>query len=310
MVEYKKRKMKPATSHPEPQARVQELKVRLSPCRLCPRNCQVLRSKGQRGICGILDQPLVASYGPHHGEEDCLRGWAGSGTIFFSGCNLGCVFCQNWDISHLRYGYPVSTERLAAMMLELQDLGCHNINWVTPTHVIPMLIEALLLARERGLHLPVVYNCGGYESVETLRLLEGWIDIYMPDFKFWNPETAKYLCGAPDYPERARTAIREMHRQVGDLVIDEKGLARHGLLIRHLVMPGLLEETREILRWIATELSRNTYVNIMAQYRPEGGVLLGKAHPRYAAQLQRRLTREEYQQALTYAREVGLWRLD
>ena len=302
--------MERVTSNSELQSRLQALKARMSPCRLCPRACGALRNQGQRGVCGILDQPLVASYGPHHGEEDCLRGWAGSGTIFFAGCNLGCIFCQNWEISHLRHGYPVSPEYLATMMLELQSLGCHNINWVTPTHVIPMLIEALVIAREQGLRIPIVYNCGGYESVETLRLLEGWIDIYMPDFKFWNPKTARALCGAEDYPEVARVALQEMHRQVGDLVLDEQGLAQRGLLVRHLVLPGLLEETQQILHWIATNLSRNTYVNVMAQYRPEGGVLMGKAPPEYAAHLQRRLTRQEYEEALQIAREVGLWRLD
>lgn len=283
---------------------------RMSPCRLCPRVCEACRLEGKLGFCKIGKQPIVASYGPHHGEEDCLRGWRGSGTIFFAGCNLGCVFCQNWEISHERIGRALSVEELAHIMLQLQRIGCHNINWVTPTHVTPPLIEALDLARRRGLTVPVVYNCGGYECVETLRLLEGWIEIYMPDFKFWDSETAQLLANAPDYPERARRAIKEMHRQVGDLIIGSDGLAIRGLLVRHLVMPGQLDQTREILRWIAKEISPDTYVNLMPQYRPEGAVLHGQRPDKYGRDLARYITPEEYSQAIKYAWEVGLRRID
>jgi putative pyruvate formate lyase activating enzyme len=245
---------------------------------------------------------MVNSAFPHHGEEDCLRGWAGSGTIFFSQCNLRCVFCQNFDISWEGHGRLVAAEQLADQMLHLQELGCHNINFVTPSHVVPQILEALVVAAGRGLRLPLVYNTGGYDRVQTLRWLDGVVDIYMPDFKFWNPETAQELAKAANYPEVARAAIKEMHRQVGDLVLDQHGLAHRGLLVRHLVMPGGLDETRQILRFLAQEVSPNTFINVMPQYRPEG---LASRFPTIA----RPLRRSEFQQALAIAREEGLGRL-
>ena len=245
---------------------------------------------------------MVNSFFPHHGEEDCLRGWNGSGTIFFSRCNLRCVFCQNFDVSWEAEGQPVTADQLANEMLYLQDVGCHNINFVTPSHVVPEILESLLLAAGHGLRLPLVYNTGGYDRVDTLRWLDGVVDIYMPDFKFWKPETAQELANAPDYPEVARAAIKEMHRQVGDLVLDDHGLARRGLLVRHLVMPGGLDETREILRFLAGEVSPDTFVNVMPQYRPEG---LASCFPAIA----RPLKNDEFQAAVAIAREEGLRRL-
>ena len=241
----------------------------------------------------------MSSAFPHHGEEDCLRGWSGSGTIFLGNCNLRCVFCQNFDISWEAQGQPVTAEQLADQMLRLQELGCHNINFVTPSHVVPQILEALLVAAERGLRLPLVYNTGGYDRLETLRWLDGIVDIYMPDFKFWKPETAQELANAADYPDVARAAIKEMHRQVGDLVLDDRGLARRGLLVRHLVMPGGLDETREILRFLAREVSPDTFVNLMPQYRPEG---LASRFPTIA----RPLSGSEFQAAVAIAREEGL----
>jgi putative pyruvate formate lyase activating enzyme len=245
---------------------------------------------------------LVSSAFAHHGEEDCLRGWAGSGTIFFAHCNLRCVFCQNFEISWQARGRTVTAEEVAGMMLQLQGQGCHNINLVTPSHLVPQILEALLIAARQGLRLPLVYNTGGYDRRETLERLEGVVDLYMPDFKFWNPETARKLAHAADYPEVARAAIKTMHRQVGDLVLDEHGLARRGLLVRHLVMPGGLEETRQILRFLAREISPETFVNLMPQYRPEG--LAG----RYPA-IARPLTTSEFREAMAMAREEGLRRL-
>lgn len=275
----------------------------LAPCRVCPHHCKVNRLRDETGRCGIGRFARVASYGPHHGEEDCLRGWGGSGTIFFSGCNLRCVFCQNWDISHEITGELVTAERLAEMMLELQELGCHNINWVTPSHVVPQCVEALVLARERGLRLPVVYNSGGYDAVETLQRLEGLVDIYMPDFKFWDAAVAARFTNAHDYPEVARAALREMHRQVGVLQLDRNGLARRGLLVRHLVMPHNLAGTAEIAHWLATELSPDTYCNVMAQYHPAGEAF------RFP-ELSRRITAAEFSEAVQAARRAGLHRLD
>ena len=242
-------------------------------CEVCPRGCPVDRLDDQHGLCAIGRQAVVASYFPHFGEEDCLRGWRGSGTIFFSGCNLRCVFCQNYDISWQVKGERVSPERLAEMMLELQALGCHNINWVTPEHVVPQIMEAVPLALAAGLHLPIVYNTSSYDSPDSLALMEGVVDVYMPDLKFATSERARRYVRRADYPEVARAAVREMHRQVGDLVLDEQGLARRGLILRHLVMPGLLDETQAVLRWVAEELGTTTYVNLMAQYYPAGRVV-------------------------------------
>ncbi|MGD0650839.1 MAG: radical SAM protein [Verrucomicrobiia bacterium] len=281
----------------------------LGNCRLCPRNCLADRLHDRTATCRIGRSARVASYGPHHGEEDCLRGWRGSGTIFFSGCNLLCAFCQNWEISHECEGYIVTPERLAEMMLELQAAGCHNINWVTPSHVVPQAIEALAIAAERGLRLPIVYNTSAYDSLENLRLLDGVVDIYMPDFKFWNPEAAFRLMKARDYPEVARRTIKEMHRQVGVLTLDEHGLAVRGLLVRHLVMPNDLAGTREISRWLVTELSPDTYVNVMAQYHPAGDVLNPARAGRYT-DIARPVAAEEFPTAMSDARAAGLHRFD
>jgi len=283
--------------------RAEALKQRLEACDLCPHECKANRLGQEKGFCRVLDKPIVSSYGPHFGEEQPLVGYGGSGTIFFTYCNMACVYCQNWEISHLGEGEEVSPEELARMMLALQARGCHNINFVTPTHQIAFIVEALVLAVEKGLRLPLVYNCGGYEKVETLKLLEGIVDIYMPDFKYWDEKIALKLSKAPKYPEVARAALKEMHRQVGDLLLDDEFIAYRGLLVRHLVLPGRLAGTKEILRFIAEEISPHTYVNIMDQYYPCGDAW--KYPP-----LDRRLTREEYEEALQWAREVGLTRLD
>jgi len=276
----------------------------LADCTLCGRQCHADRrdEPPAKSFCRTGRRAVVSSAMPHHGEEDCLRGWRGSGTIFFSHCNLRCVFCQNFAISWQGEGRPVEPGELAAMMLRLQDSGCHNINFVTPSHVVPQILEALLAAAEDGLRLPLVYNTGGYDRVETLRLLRGVVDIYMPDLKFWEPEVSGLLAHAADYPQIAREAVKEMHRQVGDLALDEQGLARRGLLVRHLVMPGGLEETRQIMHFLAREVSADTYVNVMPQYRPEG-------HARQYAAIDRPITTAEYHEALRIARDAGLWRL-
>ncbi|MBW1981887.1 MAG: 4Fe-4S cluster-binding domain-containing protein [Deltaproteobacteria bacterium] len=272
-------------------------------CCLCPRRCEVNRLAGNTGVCQTDRQAVVSSYSPHFGEEDPLVGSGGSGTIFLAYCNLQCVFCQNYEISHLGEGSPVTSAQLADMMISLQKRGCHNINFVTPTHVVPQILEALPGAIDKGLRLPLVYNCSGYEEVDTLKLLDGVFDIYMPDFKFWQPDVAEKFCAAPDYPEKARAAVKEMHSQVGDLLIDEQGIACRGLLIRHLVMPEGLAGTRDIMRFLAKEISTNTYVNIMAQYRP-----CGEAH-RFR-ELSRALTSDEYRDAVRIAHEEGIHRLD
>jgi len=283
--------------------RAEEAVQRLESCRLCPRGCGVHRLEDETGECRTGRRARLASFNPHFGEERPLVGRGGSGTIFFSSCNLLCSFCQNYDISHLNRGSDVDARRLAAPMVRLQEMGCHNINFVTPTHVVPQILEALAYAVDMGLRLPLVYNCGGYEKVETLKLLDGIIDIYMPDFKFWDAHWATAFCRAPDYPERAREALREMHRQVGILQIDRGGVAVRGLLVRHLVMPENVAGTRQIMRFLAEEISRETYVNVMSQY-----------HPLYRAdedpRINRRITRREYIQALAWAREAGLRRLD
>lgn len=275
----------------------------LERCRLCPRHCEVNRLKGEQGVCQTGRQAIVSSHNAHFGEEDPLVGRGGSGTIFLNQCNLLCVFCQNYEISHMGEGAPVQAGDLADMMVTLQGQGCHNINFVTPTHVVPQLLEALPEAIERGLRVPLVYNCGGYEEVATLHLLDGLVDIYMPDFKFWDSQVAERYCKATDYPEKARLAVKEMHRQVGDLTVDDMGIARRGLLIRHLVMPDGLAGTRDIMRFLATEVSKNTYVNVMSQYRP-----CGEAY-RYR-ELQRMITVEEYREAVRMAHEEGIHRLD
>ena len=276
---------------------------RLSGCDLCPRHCGVNRLAGERGFCRTGRLAVVAASHPHFGEEAVLVGRGGSGTIFFANCNLGCVFCQNYEISHLGEGKEVSAPQLAAMMVRLGQQGCHNINLVTPSHVVAQILEALPLAIEAGLSVPLVYNTSGYDEVETLRLLEGIVDIYMPDFKFWSNASSHRFAKAADYPAKARQAIGEMHRQVGDLVINEEGLAGHGLLVRHLVMPEGLAETREILGFLARNISAHTYVNIMDQYRPCGQAM-------NFPPLDRMLLPEEYRQALELAGQAGLTRLE
>lgn len=284
-------------------ARARKADDLLLSCSLCPRTCGINRKQDETGFCGIGSAAHVASWGPHFGEERPLVGRFGSGTIFFSGCNLGCIFCQNWSISHGREGSCLSDNQLAGVMLELQTMGCHNINLVTPTHQVPAILRALVLAVGRGLHLPLVYNCGGYESLATLHLLDGIVDIYMPDLKFMDGARAERYAEAPDYPDIARAALVEMHRQVGDLLIDSSGIARHGLLVRHLVMPDDIAGSSEAFRFIAGKLSPDTYVNIMDQY-----------HPCYRAsgfpELNRRITATEYRSAVQFAKSAGLRRID
>jgi putative pyruvate formate lyase activating enzyme len=275
----------------------------LEECCLCPRHCGVNRLAGESGKCQITSQAMVSSYGPHFGEEAPLVGRQGSGTIFFTYCNLRCLFCQNYTISHLGEGSAIDGEGLAGMMLSLQASGCHNINLVSPTHVVPYILEALELAVSRGLHLPLVYNSGGYDSVATLELLDGIVDIYMPDMKYSDERTAERFSGVKNYPEVNRAAIREMHRQVGDLQIDERGVAQRGLLVRHLVLPNGLAGTEGVVRFLAQEVSANTYLNIMAQYHP--------CHKAFALpQLARPVNREEFDQAVSLAQRQGLSRLD
>ena len=283
----------------------------LEDCCACPRNCHVNRMADETKTCNTGRYARVASAFPHFGEEDCLRGWNGSGTIFFSLCNLRCVFCQNWDISQRSVGNECPPDQIADIMLTLQERGCHNINFVTPEHVVPQVIEAIAAAIPRGLRLPIVYNTSGYDSVESLKLLDGIVDIYMPDFKFWKRETAKRLAKAPDYPERVRDAIHEMHRQVGPLRSGPNGLARRGLLVRHLVMPGQLEEATAIFRWLSDEISPDTYVNIMGQYQPkyEVGEITRNGGKKYD-EIGRRPEQDEMHRARCAAREAGLWRFD
>lgn len=285
--------------------RVERALESLRCCMVCPRNCKVDRLADKFAVCKTGRYAVVSSFFPHFGEEDCLRGWKGSGTIFFSGCNLRCVFCQNFDISWQLQGRPAPPRELSTMMLELQARGCHNINFVTPEHVVPQIIEALPFAIEDGLRLPIVYNTSAYDSMESLHLMDGIVDIYMPDFKYWDSGMARKYSKAPDYPEVARRTIKEMYRQVGDLILDEEGLAKHGLIIRHLVMPENIAGTREVMRWIAQELSPTTYVNVMAQYYPAG-----KVSAREYPEINRRVKPSEYEQALDEAWRVGLKRLD
>ena len=274
----------------------------LADCDLCGHRCRVNRLEGRRGVCKADHTVRISGYGPHFGEEDVLVGIHGSGTIFFTGCNLSCVFCQNWDISHLREGETITEERLAEIMLGLQKRGCHNINLVTPTHYLPQILSALEIACERGLSLPLVYNCGGYESLTALELLDGIVDIYMPDVKFGDDEIGQRLAGAKNYFSVVKEVLKEMHRQVGDLQVDEDGIAWRGLLVRHLVLPGGLAGTEEIIRFIAQEISPATFINIMDQYYP---AYRAKDYP----PLDRRLNREEYARAIQIARESGLYRL-
>jgi len=275
----------------------------LESCTLCPRHCQVNRLKGEKGFCKSGSLAMISSYGPHFGEEQPLVGSHGSGTIFMTHCNLGCVFCQNYDISHLGEGQEVSAKDLARMMLALQKGGCHNINFVSPSHVVPQILDALIIAVENGLNIPLVYNTGGYDQVKTIQLLDGVFDIFMPDFKFSDPEKGRTYAQAPDYFEAASAAIMEMHRQVGDLKLDENQIAFQGLLVRHLVMPNRMAGTMKIMEWISQRISQNTYINIMDQYRP-----CGEAYQ--YPDINRRITHQEYQEAIEIAYKYGLTRLD
>jgi len=287
--------------------RAEQALGQLAACRLCPRECGADRLADKWGACKTGRHAVVTSFFPHTGEERCLSGRRGSGTIFLGHCNLRCVFCQNSDISQgLKPGGQTSGVRpqtIAAMMLQLQEEGCHNINFVTPEHVVPQVLEALALAAANGLSLPVVYNTSAYDSLESLRLLDGVVDVYMPDFKLWSPAACRRYLMAGDYAEHARAAIAEMHRQVGTLQLDADGLATRGVLLRHLVMPGLLEETRAILGWIAREVSPDTFVNLMDQYRPANRVAGGRF-----PEIARRPSRAEIAEAYRVAREVGLHR--
>lgn len=284
--------------------RVEALMAYYESCHLCPRNCRVNRLKGETGVCRASAKVKVSSAFPHFGEEAPLVGRGGSGTIFFSNCGLRCVYCQNYTISINGEGVEISDNQLAEIMLKVQGFGCHNINLVTPTHYVPNIVRALHLACQRGLKIPLVYNTGGYDNPEMIQLLDGLVDIYLPDLKYSEPaQAAKYSEGAYNYPYYAKLAIKEMYRQVGDLVIDERGVAKRGLILRHLVLPNNVSGTKEIIRFIAEELSPTTYVNLMDQYRPEH-----RAHEFPA--IARRLKREEYQEALKWARQYGLKRLD
>lgn len=284
--------------------RVNQSLEALADCTLCPRRCGVNRVAGETGTCKTGRRAVVASYNAHFGEETPLVGRNGSGTIFFSNCSLQCNFCQNYEISHLGEGRALSDDQLAAIMLELQQTGCHNINLVTPSHVVPQILAAVHLAAHEGLVVPLVYNCSGYDRVETLQLLDGVVDIYMPDFKFWLPSVARDTCNAPDYPDLAKQALLEMHRQVGDLAIDKaSGLAYKGILVRHLVLPGGLAGTAKIMAFLADSLSRNTYVNVMSQYRPCGRA---REMPALAVSL----SPAEYDQAVRAAKAAGITRLD
>ena len=289
----------------ELERRAAQAKELLRECRLCPRQCRVDRLKGEQGFCRTGRLAEIASYGPHFGEESPLVGEHGSGTIFFCGCNLLCVFCQNYDISHPDEGScsPVGPKQLGALMVGLQEQGCHNINFVTPTHVVPQLLDALVHAVEGGLTVPLVYNSGGYDRFETLRLLAGVVDIYMPDFKFWESSSAARFMDAPDYREVATQAIGEMQRQVGDLQIDSRGIAVRGLLVRHLLMPGMLSESEEIFKFLAEEISTHCYLNVMDQYRPCGR---SGDYP----ELLGTITADHYRQAVESAQRAGLTRLD
>jgi putative pyruvate formate lyase activating enzyme len=285
------------------QERIIEAFDRLEACDLCPRNCGVNRLAGEEGYCKTGRRARIASAAPHFGEEAPLVGRRGSGTIFVSSCNLLCTFCQNFDISHYNQGDFVNSSHLASLMVSLVDQGCHNINFVTPTHVVPQILEALPIAIERGLKIPLVYNTGGYDNVSTLELLEGVFDIYMPDMKFWEERWSDVYCNAPDYRDRASEALKEMHRQVGDLVIDDWGIATRGLLVRHLVMPNDVSGTREVMEFLAKEISPETYVNVMAQFWP---CFVGGADPK----INRRISNQEFRQAVQWAKEAGLKRLD
>lgn len=283
--------------------RARQAGEQLIECRLCPRNCGVNRTKDHRGFCRTGSKAVVCSFNAHFGEEAPLVGDHGSGTLFFTHCNMLCCFCQNYEISHGGEGQEVTADQLAWIMLELQRMGCHNINVVSPSHVVAQILTALERAAEKGLCVPLVYNTGGYDSVDTLKMLDGIVDIYMPDVKFWDARVARKTCKAPDYPKIVCAALKEMHRQVGDLTLDDRGIATRGLLVRHLVMPLDMAGTRDVMRFIAQDISPQTYVNIMPQYRPCGQVASVPG-------LERNITKEEFEAALDVAGQEGITRLD
>jgi len=274
----------------------------LSDCTVCAQGCRVNRLTGERGICQGGREAVVSSFGPHFGEEAPLVGSGGSGTIFFTYCNLKCEFCQNCDISQNGEGDEVSAGELAGMMLALQKRGCHNVNLVSPSHFVPQFLEALVIAAEKGLQLPVVYNTGGYDALETLDLLEGIVDIYMPDIKFADDNAGRKYSGAAGYFSVAKQAVKKMHRQVGDLVLDERGIACQGLLVRHLVLPGNLARTEKVMAFLAGEISKSTFVNVMDQYYP---AFKAFNYP----ELSRRITGQEYRGAIKAAEQAGLTRI-
>ncbi len=281
--------------------RSEKLHALMKECRLCPNECEAERAKGETGLCHSTDEVMISSYNAHFGEESPISGFMGSGTIFFTNCNLSCVYCQNFDISQLQQGNEISIEQLSAIMLKLQNSGCHNINLVSPTHFVPQIVDALIIAIEKGLQIPIVYNCGGYESVETLKLLDCIIDIYMPDVKYSESKLGEKYSGVINYWETVKEALKEMHRQVGNLKLSKRGIAESGLLIRHLVLPNKLSGTEKVLSFISEEISVNTYVNIMDQY-----------HPAYKSneynELSRFITKKEYGEAVDFAKKLGLTR--
>ena len=281
--------------------RVKLLKEFLKECRLCPRECHVNRMDGEIGVCQAGSELTISSAFPHFGEEPPLVGSHGSGTIFLTHCNLRCIFCQNYDISHLGRGERITSSDMARVMVRLQEMGCHNINFVTPTHYAPQIVASLPEAIEKGLRLPIVYNCSGYESIEVIRLLEGIVDIYMPDAKYLDERYSKRFSNAPDYPDVIKKVLKEMHRQVGDLTLNDKGIAEQGLLIRHLVMPGGVASSEAMLKFIAEEISVHSYVNIMEQYRPE---YQADEYP----EINRRITHKEYLEAIQWAKQYHLYR--
>jgi putative pyruvate formate lyase activating enzyme len=283
--------------------RVGEAYAHLTNCDVCANECGVNRREGELGICKTGERARVCSYGAHMGEEDPLRGRRGSGTIFFARCNLHCQYCQNHDISQEDSGYEIEPEDLAEIMLMLQDRGCHNINFVSPSHVVPQILAGVLIASQAGLKLPLVYNTGGYDSLAMLQLLDGVIDIYMPDMKYADADIAQRYSKIKDYPRVNQTAVKEMHRQVGDLQLDQDGIAERGLLVRHLILPDNLSGTDQIVRFLAKEISPNTYLNLMDQYHPT-------YHAHQYPELNRRITREEYQAAVRMAHQAGMYRLD
>ncbi|MCF8241551.1 MAG: radical SAM protein [Melioribacteraceae bacterium] len=268
-------------------------------CRICPNNCNVDRTKNEWGNCRTSDEILVSSYGPHFGEEPSLVGTNGSGTIFFTSCNLNCVYCQNYDISQLQIGEVISVKELADVMIKLQNRGCHNLNLVTPTHFIPQIIDAIEIAAAHGFELPIVYNCGGYESFETIKMLEGIIDLYMPDIKYSSNANGLKYSGVEDYWEVTRKAVKEMHRQVGDLKLNKRGIAQKGLLVRHLVLPNDLSGSKAVINFITEEISKETYINIMDQYRPAFMAM------KYD-ELSRNINEDEFKIVVEYAKSCGL----